>query len=136
MSLLQDVKRNIDSLVAEALPLSFGNHSTVGAAQVTIADMVDGDVARGNCWVATNEIYMNAEVDIPNVETVDIIGAEAIGCTHYALYVANEDEAVVVDFTARQFHSEAPFPFVLPVDKWHAYMEHVTGRSLELNFGD
>lgn len=136
VSLLQDVKQNVDSIVAEALPLDFVNHSSVGRKQVTIADMQDGDIARGNCWVASNEVYMNLELDIDSIVDVDIVGAVTDGCTHFALYVSNEDEEVVIDFTARQFHADAPFPFILSLHKWHAYMEHVTGRTLELNFGD
>jgi hypothetical protein len=137
MTLLADIKKNIAFITEDALDLDVANHSAHGSDWVKISDMMNPDIARNNCWVTSNEIYENVELEeYANIHEVDIIGVEATGCTHYAVYVANETEQVVIDFTARQFSPDAPFPFVLPVDKWHAYMEHVTGRELIISFGD
>lgn len=137
MTLLADIKENIAFITEDAADLDVANHSAHGAEWVKVADMIDPDIARNNCWVTSNEIYENVELEeYASIDEVDIIGVEATGCTHYAVYVANQTEQVVIDFTARQFSPDAPFPFVLPVDKWHAYMEHVTGRELTIAFGD
>jgi len=137
VSLLTDIKANVEFILEDALPIDVANHSAVGGDWVTVADMADPAIARNNCWATSNEVYQNVEwEEYGQVDEVDIVGVEATSCTHYALYLANSEESVVVDFTARQFSPDAPFPFILPVDKWHAYMEHVTGRKLELSLGD
>lgn len=137
MSLLADIKANVEFIVEDASDLAVANHAAVGAEWVTVADMADPAIARNNCWAASNEVYENVELEAyAQIDELDIVGVEATGCTHYAVYMANADEAVVLDFTARQFSPDAPFPFILPVDKWHAYMEHVTGRKMELVLGD
>jgi hypothetical protein len=137
VSLLTDIKANVEFILEDSLELAVANHSSVGAEWVTVADMADSSIARNNCWATSNEVYENVELEAyAHINEVDIVGVEATGCTHYAVYVANADEAVVIDFTARQFSPDAPFPFILPVDKWHAYMQHVTGRNLELVIGD
>lgn len=138
MGLLEEVKANVAFILEDVANLDVANHSSTGPEWVTVADMADPAIARNNCWATSNEVYENTSLNTfaDNVDEVDIVGVEATGCTHYAVYVANVDEQVVVDFTARQFSPDAPFPFVLPVAKWHAYMEHVTGRELVLSLGD
>jgi hypothetical protein len=137
MSLLQDIKSHLDEILYDASDLEIANHSRHGAKWVAVSDMADPDIARNNCWVTSNEIYENIDFsEFAETDEVDIIGVEAPGCTHYAIYLANSEESIVLDFTARQFSPDAPFPFVLPVANWHAYMNHVTGREMVLSLGD
>lgn len=132
------MKESVAFILDDVADLDVANHASVGPEWVKVFDMADPAIARNNCWAVSNEIYENLELDsyAAIVEEVDIVGVEAEGCSHYAVYVANSDEAVVLDFTVRQFSPDAPFPFILPVDKWHAYMNHVTGRELTLSLGD
>lgn len=137
MSLLQELKAQSEEIFADMADLDVANHSRKGDEWVRVADMADPEIARNNCWAVSNEIYENFDLTAyAPIDEVDIVGVEAPGCTHYAVYLANHEEAVVLDFTARQFSPDAPFPFILPVDKWHAYMNHVTGRGMELVIGD
>lgn len=137
MGLLEDVKANASFILDDAADLDVANHAAVGPEWVKVFDMADPSIARNNCWAVSNEIYENIELEsYADIEEVDIVGVEAEGCSHYAVYVANSEEAVVLDFTVRQFSPDAPFPFILPVNKWHAYMNHVTGRDLTLALGD
>lgn len=137
MGLLEDIKSNISSILDDVADLDVANHAAVGPEWVKVSDMAIPSFARNNCWAVSNEIYENVELDAyADVAELDIVGVEATGCTHYAVYAANAEEAVVIDFTVRQFSPDAPFPFVLPVDMWHAYMNHVTGRDMKLTLGD
>ena len=137
MGLLEDVKANVSFILEDAADLDVANHASVGPEWVKVSDMSDPAIARNNCWAASNEIYENVALEsYAAIDEVDIVGVEAEGCSHYAVYVANSEEAVVLDFTVRQFSPDAPFPFILPVNKWHAYMNHVTGRELTLSLGD
>lgn len=137
MSLLQEIKMQLEEIYADSADLDVANHSRKGGEWVKISDMADPEIARNNCWAASNEIYENFDLSAyVALEEIDIIGVEAAGCTHYAVYLADGEESVVLDFTARQFSPDAPFPFVLPVANWHAYMNHVTGRELSLVIGD
>lgn len=137
MSLLEDVKYNLDEISARVAKLDVANHARVGGDWVTVADMADPAIARNNCWATSNEIYESRHIEnIIHVEEVDIVGVESPGCTHYAVYLTDGEEEVVVDFTVRQFSPDAPFPFVLPVATWHAYMNHVTGLEMTLSVGE
>lgn len=138
MGLLEEVKDNVGFILEDVANLDVANHSSVGPEWVTVADMADPAIARNNCWATSGEIYeytsLNTFAD--SVEEIDIVGVEAPGCTHYAVYLANSTEQVVIDFTVRQFSPDAPFPFVLSLDSWHAYMQHVTNRELVLSIGE
>lgn len=135
-TLLNDIRANIDIIMEDVASLDVANHSAVGPEWVTVAEMSDPDLARNNCWAVSNEIYENLSAEGFGVDEVDIIGVEAPGCTHYAVVLMNANDSVVVDFTARQFSPDAPFPYIVPVKVWHAYLEHVTGRELTLTLGD
>lgn len=137
MSLLQELKASIEEITFDVASLEVANHSRVGGDWVTVAEMEHPDIARNNCWAVSNEVYENFDLGAyVTLENIDIIGVEAPGCTHYAVYLSDGKESVVLDFTARQFSPDAPFPFVLPVTTWHAYMNHITGRELTLTLGD
>lgn len=136
-SILDDIRSNLDYIMEDVENIEVANHSAVGGEWVTIADMADADIARNNCWAASNEIYENLEVEeYANIAEVDIVGVVAEGVSHYAVYLANEEEEVVLDFTARQFDPTAPFPYVVPLNVWHGYLEHMTGKPMTVTIGD
>lgn len=137
MSLLEKVKYNLDEISSRVAKLDVANHAQVGDEWVTVADMADPAIARNNCWATSNEIYESGHIEnIVHVEEVDIVGVESPGCTHYAVYLTDGEEEVVMDFTVRQFSPDAPFPYVVPLTTWHAYMKHITGLDMALSVGD
>lgn len=137
-SLLQTFKDFALDILDDVCEIPVPNRSTIGPLELTVGDMANPTAARGNCWVTSNELYeIVAWESYATVDEVDIVGVEAKGLTHYAVYLADQDEKIVLDFTARQFSPDAPFPMIMPVATWHAYMKHVTGRNdLELVVGD
>lgn len=136
-SILNDIRNNIDYIVDDVAEYEVANHSSTGGEWVTVADMADADIARNNCWVTSNEIYENLDIEsYADIEEVDIVGVVAEGVSHYGVYLANSEEEVVLDFTARQFDPSAPFPYVVPLKVWHAYLEHMTGKTMEITIGD
>lgn len=135
--LLERVKEEASELLADVENLEVANHARVGGDWVSISDMANPDIARNNCWVASNELYENADFEgyFP-VEEVDIVGVTCEGNSHYAVYLAGYGEEVVFDVTARQFHPEAPFPLVMPLKMWHAYIEHMVGKKMDICIAD
>lgn len=135
--LLNRIKEDADEFMDDVLDLDVANHSRVGGDWVTVADMANPDIARNNCWAASNELYENGDFEayFP-VEEVDIVGVTCEGNNHFAVYLANQEEEIVFDVTARQFHPEAPFPLVMPLKMWHAYIEHLLGKEMDICLGD
>jgi hypothetical protein len=99
----------------------FANHGdehTYGGF-VTLAQLADGNIARNNCYIASEEI-------------AELLGNEAFGAeSMHTIAVANEDifhavlavyvddeEWYVIDFTARQFDEHLPFPYIAEQSEW------------------
>lgn len=136
-SILDGIRNNIDEIMDDVSGLEVANHSSTGGEWVSIADMADADIARNNCWVVSNEVYENIELEAyASIEEVDIVGVVAEGVSHYGVYLSNGTEEVVLDFTARQFDASAPFPYVVPLNVWKGYIEHMTGKEMEIVIGD
>jgi hypothetical protein len=95
---------------------------------VELGEMRDPDLARGNCWAATSEI-------IEHVDPGEFLARELNELTidgngqHVALHVVDGDGEYIVDYTARQFNADLPFPFVASYHDWKTAIEMATGRA-------
>lgn len=138
MSLLQELKYNLGTIYSDCEDIEIANHSQYGEEFVTISEMSKPKIARNNCWIVSNEIMEQLDLsEYATIDEVDMVGAAGSLCSHYAVYLSRGTEQVVLDFTARQFDSEAPFPYVVPLDVWYGYVKHVTGRpDLVLSIGE
>lgn len=96
---------------------------------VNLKDMVDGDVARGNCWAMTNELIEIVDTSaFDGAEWLDEISIETSwGLNHTALFVGTEDGGYVVDYTARQFDKSLPFPFIASSVEWKNQLSEIYG---------
>lgn len=98
---------------------------------VSLGDMNDGDVARGNCWSIVNEIievagtdYFGDYVDELNINTKG-------GLSHTGLFVKSGEREYVVDYTIRQFNQDLDFPLIATVNEWKSTVEKAYGGSFE-----
>ncbi|WP_411373270.1 hypothetical protein ACLH0K_08820 [Arthrobacter sp. MPF02] len=128
---------------AERVPGDFADleildHSPARRETVTLAEMGDPSLALGNCWAATNELIEEAGASAFEAEWVDEITLKRrrLGGHHVALLVADRDGAYVVDYPARQFSSDLPFPLVAGVKDWMAAVEKASGTRWELHDED
>lgn len=96
---------------------------------VTLAEMADPDIAGNNCFAASSAIWADLESD-PDLEesgwtplmielgTKNPESAKDSG-VHWAVLMKDRyGREIILDYTARQFDPDLPFPLVAPVDEW------------------
>jgi len=110
-----------------------GNHGAFPNRRptVSLSDMKDGDIARGNCWSIVNELieiagtdYFGDYVDELNINTKD-------GLSHTGLFVKDGDREYVVDYTARQFDQNLDFPLIADYSEWKGIIEKAYGKPFD-----
>lgn len=116
-------------VLAEYPDLEIMDHSPARQHTVRLEELGDPRLALGNCWAATNEVIEQigaAELGAEWLDEITIHRAR-LGGQHVALLAGDRDGMYVIDYTARQFHPELPFPYVAGVDEWHASVERASG---------
>ncbi|MCC3299657.1 hypothetical protein [Arthrobacter caoxuetaonis] len=96
---------------------------------VELHRMADPDIARGNCWAATNEVIELGASEL-GAEWVDELTISGRG-QHVAILAGYPEGCAVVDFTIRQFDAGLAFPWTGTVDDWKKTVEAATGTSWE-----
>lgn len=82
------------------------------------ANLADPYEAWGKCAIASQDLAEYLILQGFTAGQVRVTGIEYQGREHWAVWVVDSDEEIVVDVTARQFDAEAPFPLVKPVVDW------------------
>lgn len=121
-------------VLAEFADLEIANHSPARRDTVRLDELGDPALALGNCWAATNELIEEAGAAEFGVDWVDeiTISRRRLGGQHVAVLAADRDGMFVIDYTARQFHPELPYPFVAGVEDWKAAVEKASGTAWDL----
>lgn len=98
------------------------DHSNAGRDWVTLRDMEDPVMAGNNCHAATWYVVetlvesVGTEPD-EEVYTVDMVFTN--DTCHYAVkYTTSDGDDVIIDYTARQFSEDFPFPYVAQRETW------------------
>ncbi|QOD06094.1 hypothetical protein [Pseudarthrobacter sp. BIM B-2242] len=127
-----------ERVLGDYADLEILDHSRARRETVRLAEMGDPGLALGNCWAATNELIEEAGASAFEAEWVDEITLKRrrLGGHHVALLVGDRDGTYVVDYTARQFSPDLPFPFVAGVKDWMAAVESASGTRWELDEDD
>jgi hypothetical protein len=115
--------------------LEIMDHSPARQGTVTLGELRDPRLALGNCWAATNEVIEEAGASAFGADWVDQITVKRrrLGGQHVAILVADRHGMYVVDYTARQFSPDLPFPFVAGVKDWMAAVEKASGAKWEID---
>ena len=115
--------------------LEIMDHSPARQGTVTLEELGDPRLALGNCWAATNEVIEEAGASAFGADWVDeiTIKRRRLGGQHVAILVADPDGMYIVDYTARQFSPDLPFPFVAGVKDWIAAVARASGTVWELD---
>ncbi|MBG0738820.1 hypothetical protein IV500_05220 [Paeniglutamicibacter antarcticus] len=116
-------------VLADYREMEILDHSPAGRETVTLGELGDPALALGNCWAATGELIEQvgaSEFDVDWLDEITIRRAR-LGGQHVAVLAGDRDGQFVIDFTARQFHPELPFPYVAGVDEWKAIVERASG---------
>lgn len=114
------------------------DHSPARQGTVTLEQMGDPRLALGNCWAATNEVIEEAGPSEFGAEWLDeiTIRRRRLGGQHVAILVADTDGMYIVDYTARQFSPDLPFPFVAGIKDWMDAVAKASGTVWELDDDD
>lgn len=118
-------------VLEEFADLEIPDHSPARRGTVRLDELGDPSLALGNCWAATNELIEEAGSVEFDVEWVDeiTISRRRLGGQHVAILAADRDGMFIIDYTARQFHPELPYPFVAGVQEWKAAVEKASGTG-------
>lgn len=102
---------------------------------VNLKDMLHSDIARGNCWAITDKILSTVKkVDFEAEILREIsITTGTRGINHTALLVKDADITYVVDYTARQFNQNLPFPMIETIDDWKQKIEQAYGKKFDFD---
>ncbi|KQO98179.1 hypothetical protein [Leifsonia sp. Leaf264] len=99
-----------------------------GGFPVHLDELGDPDLARGNCWAATNEL-----LDRIDPEELGATAIDEITLTnrrdHVAISATDGKTDWVVDYTIRQFDAELAFPWVGTEASWKSTIEVSTGQT-------
>ena len=99
---------------------------------VTLDETGNPDLARGNCWIITNEIIEQVGPGEFGAHTLAELTIDGAG-HHVALLVTDAHGEYIVDYTARQFSPDLPHPFVTSYEDWLAAINTATSRVWTLH---
>lgn len=121
-------------VLAEYGDLEIMDHSPARQHTVRLDELGDPRLALGNCWAATNEIIEQVGSAELGAEWLDEItlSRNRLGGQHVAILAGDQDGRYVIDYTARQFHPELPFPYVADFEEWKAGIEASSGTRWSL----
>lgn len=124
-------------VLAEYGDLEILDHSPVRQHTVQLQELGNPRLALGNCWAATNEVIEQVRATGLGAEWVDeiTIRRRRLGGQHVAILAGDLDGYYVIDYTARQFHPDLPFPYVAGVDEWMARVATASGQRWEIEEG-
>ncbi|MGY3380223.1 hypothetical protein ACVWYS_002180 [Arthrobacter sp. TE12231] len=122
-------------VLEEYADLEIPNHSPARQDTVRLDELGDPALALGNCWAATNELIEAAGAAGVDVDRVDeiTISRRRLGGRHVAILAADQDGMFVIDYTARQFHPDLPYPLVAGVEDWRAAITKASGTAWALD---
>lgn len=122
--------------VLEEFPdLEIMDHSPARRGTVTLAELGDPALALGNCWAVTNEVIEEvgaAEFGADWLEEITIRRAR-LGGVHVAILAADRDGMFIIDYAARQFSPDLPFPYIAGVQEWQDRVGRATGTRWVLD---
>ena len=114
--------------------IEFEDHSSTqnphGDGWITLAHMTHPDVSGNNCHAATWEVNRTLVEDVGSDDGVEYSTAEIVfnDGVHWANVVETPQGTFVVDYTARQFSDQLPFPYVTTLDEWQRV---ITSRATD-----
>lgn len=96
----------------------------------TVADMEDGVKASNNCWDASEAVLERHLSDFQGcMEQAFISGIQTPAGNHYAILCVQGSDEVIIDYTARQFDTDAPYPLIMDAWEWQDWVEGRIGRQ-------
>lgn len=115
--------------------LEIMDHSPARRHAVQLQELGDPRLALGNCWAATNELIERVGAAEFGAEWVDeiTIRRTRLGGHHVAVLAGDTDGLYVIDYTARQFHPDLPFPYVAGVKEWLDKITVTSGQKWEMD---
>lgn len=118
-------------VLAEYPDLQIADHSPARQDTVRLDELGEPRLALGNCWAATNEVIEEVGAAEFGAEWLDeiTIRRTRLGGQHVAILAGDLDGHYVIDYTARQFHPELPFPYVAGIEEWKDRVESSSGTK-------
>lgn len=130
------VAAGADYVMSEFNELQIMNQNPdVGGQFIMLQDLKEPSVARQNSWAVTSELLESTTSGDFGVDELTMVNLESPSHTHTALYAVKDGESLVIDFTARQFDSQAAFPMVAKPSEWRRFVNSKTGSKAKVVVG-
>lgn len=99
----------------------------------SINDMAVPEFAYGNCgFAAERAIVALSSYVFPHDVLLTYTGIQTPAGNHYGVLVSEhgkpQEESIIIDFTARQFDKNMPFPLIMDCWEWQRWVESKIGR--------
>lgn len=131
-----------DTIIAELADFldeeEIENHSSNGGDWTTLRSMQDPTTAGNNCHAATWYVVETVVEQIgtepdENVDAADMVFSD--GSCHYgAQFTTSDGERVIIDYTARQFSEDFPFPYIAQRQVWEQEIAAAAKRKFDLDY--
>lgn len=87
----------------------------------SLSDCEEEMYADGNCHAAST--MLSEEVDpagwgFSEISVAALVSTDGTRFYHAGVSAVLEGQRIIIDFTARQFGEEIPFPLVVPAEEW------------------
>lgn len=129
------VTAGADYVIAELGDMEFEDRNSFRNTAVPLKSLTNPEIARNNCWTASNSILENVTAEDFGVDELTMVNLENEQEYHTALYAVRNGEGLVVDFTAKQFNPEAAFPMISTLAEWQSFVQERTGWKMSLTIG-
>lgn len=132
-ALLTSIRKIEPGIISVAKDVSFHDVNYFGPDQETmirpVSEMMIATECRNKCWAVSEAIAKSdfCQDLFPNLE-VQVTGIETPAGNHYAILVEDDNDGVIIDFTARQFDPNMSFPVIMDMWDWQSWTEDKIGR--------
>lgn len=128
---IRDIEPEIISAAHEVSFPDINHFGAVGQKTVMrpVSEMMVAGECRNKCWPvseAVAESESSREL-FPGLK-VQVTGIETPAGNHHAILVEDENDGVIIDFTARQFDPNMSFPVIMDMWDWQLWTEGQIGR--------
>lgn len=128
---IRDIEPDIISAVNDVSFRDVNHFGVVGQKIVLrpVNEMRAAGECRNKCW-SVSEAVAESESSrelFPGLK-VQVTGIETPAGNHHAILVEDENDGVIIDFTARQFDPNMSFPVIMDMWDWQLWTEDKIGR--------
>jgi hypothetical protein len=133
-SLLTSIRNIEPDIISAVQDVSFRdiNHFGMVGQKIVmrpVTEMVVAGECRNKCWPVSEAVAESeSSRELFRGLKVRVTGIETPAGNHHAILVEDDNDGVIIDFTARQFDPNMSFPVIMDMWDWQLWAEDKIGR--------